>query len=588
MPDSSMKVGHGASKSGSVRRVSLYIISLLLAGGAAWCGATEEGSLFASQAKQKILGLVGAAPSPSVEAAADAKGPEGRIKEERGPHAVAAAISTDGRPAEADPDEERSARIDKAVEEARQWSDAHGPEVSDHAQGGAEASQGGDQGSSSEASGRTGESSGDDKKDADSDAPGLAALQESGAGVPAGQDQGAAPSASAEDSAAQEAQAPAQADVQQGAARPDEAAQGDAASAAGEEKKAAEKQNAGEVRGRINGNTVRDGKVSGGSSVQGRIVARNAREAKSSPGLGSGSSSAAMAERPRSSRWYEADGAYRGSLEPASAPEEERGDPVVTGDYVREAAQWLVSCYVPARAPGGHGRTTASLEQVNARSSVSSYLRSHEKDPQKGRRSILQHVYSPGMLQALGQMYASRFLDEMERFAGGQERSLEKEQMADMFRVYARRFGQTAVSLRAAAEVDVASLADTIRSHAEQEASANAEFSRAYTAHARAKAAGSDQEAAAQNRRMIESSRRASLHAAAQEQARQEMSRAIHARTEGPALPAQELAFMGEWLARRHSAPETARSAADVCQFLSEKCSERADAIADAGSEAAR
>ncbi len=279
---------------------------------------------------------------------------------------------------------------------------------------------------------------------------------------------------------------------------------------------------------------------------------------------------------------YQEDGSYGGRLESASAPEAERDDPVVTRDYVADTARWLASCYVPSPYAGGQGRTTATLERINERGGASSLLRSHERDPLKNRQSVLRHVFTPGMIQALGQMYAQRFLDEMEK-AASQRRggSLDRGQTADMFRVYARRFQQASVSLAAAAESDVSQLSDAILQHSASENEANAAFARAYTAQTQARAAGDSSAVRIHSQRMAESSRMASQHAAAQDRARNELSARIRTRAVGDPLPSRELTFLGQWLARRNATPEATRAAADVCRYLSEKCSERADAIED-------
>ncbi len=631
MSEPSIKVKSSSSQRKSSVKWPLWGLIMLLAGGAAWCGGTEQGARFAEQSKAKIMALLGKQDAATADRTPAQEGDAaGRIRQESSPQMVAGAISSGSKPA--DPDAERDARIDKAVQDARRWSEEHAPaqpvspiasgENSPKAAGSADvaAAQAGAPEAGKEASG---EQEGPSEPHAIAESGGPAAIADGGgtaadadAAVRETSDQPGPEAGGTDSTGAAEAVTPVVADAadaaKEGPSGPAGNAEqaGSAASDAGlqasppkyegmESGSAHDPSAAGDGAklplGAVEKEDVRSADMDGAhapSGVRGGSYARIAGPAAAGRIRGGGqpargtavhgkiTKKAAPAETGRGA--YLSDGSYGGRLESSTAPEADRDDPVVTGDYVADTARWLASCYVPSSRAGGQGSTTATLERLNERGGASSLLRSHERDPLKSRRSVLRHVFTPGMMQALGQMYAPRFLDEMERSASARrEGALDRMQTADMFRVYARRFQQASVSLSAASESDVSRLSEAIRQHSAGESEANAAFARAYNAQSQARAAGDSSAVRTHSQRMAESSRLASQHAAAQDRARNELSTQIRTRAVGEPLPARELSFLGLWLARRNATPEATRAAADVCRYLSEKCSERADAIED-------
>ncbi len=261
-------------------------------------------------------------------------------------------------------------------------------------------------------------------------------------------------------------------------------------------------------------------------------------------------------------------------------PDASRKDSVVTPRFVSDMAAWLASAYVPSHHEGRSGRTSVSLVQANFRYSNSGTLRSAERDPLKSRSSILNYVFTPGMLEALYRMYAPSFMEEMERCARETRRNpLSEAQVADMFDVYADKFQRLAVSLDAAASVDLPALSAAIHREAGHEAAANDNFARAYMALSLARESGNRDEVAIQSRRMAENTRVAGMHAERQERARNDMAYAIRRKAEGKALSSSELLFLGEWLSRRHCSVEAVRAAADVCRRMAEQMHDRAEEI---------
>ncbi len=264
----------------------------------------------------------------------------------------------------------------------------------------------------------------------------------------------------------------------------------------------------------------------------------------------------------------------------APAPAAEHRDSVVTPRFVSDMAGWLASKYIPSHHEGRGGRSSVTLVQANARYSNSGTLRSVERDPLKSRSSILNYVFTPGMLEALYRMYSPAFIEEMERSARASRKTpLTDAQVADMFEVYAEKFRRLAVSLDASSAVDLPALSAAILREAGHESDANESFARAYMALSLAREHGDRDEIAIQSRRMAESTRVAGMYADRQERARNDMVYAIRRKAEGQALSSAELLFLGEWLSRRRCSVESMQTAADVCRRMAEQMTRRADDI---------
>ncbi len=267
---------------------------------------------------------------------------------------------------------------------------------------------------------------------------------------------------------------------------------------------------------------------------------------------------------------------YNDRIHMGQVPQEKREDPVVTGAYLQEAANWMVSSYIPPKSGQGTGRTSLTLNRINIRSGETATLRSESRDPNKKRLSILKHVLSPGMLSALTVLYSDRIISEMDGVAGQFRQNLTPGQRDDMFAVYGKWLMKISSSLNAASGVDIASYAGEIQSQARHEAQANREFSKAYNARANALFSGKKEEASSYNYKMKESSMRAGYHASLLESKRTELARDIARRAEGETLSLSELTYLGEWLARRNASPETVHAAAEACERLAQKFFDRA------------
>lgn len=261
-------------------------------------------------------------------------------------------------------------------------------------------------------------------------------------------------------------------------------------------------------------------------------------------------------------------------------PREKKQDPVVTSAFVSDFARWLASSYVPAPHEG-RGATSVTLRSANARYCLSNTLRSTESDTLKARASILRYVCSPGVLEVLYRLYALDFLDELDKAARLPRKNgaLSDRQTADMFRLYASLLRRTATALDAASRSELMKLAEPVRRAAASEEAANSDFAKAYNAHALAREAGQEAVAAEQSSRMEQSARRAALSDERKISARRTLARALRTASRGPTLSDDELAFLGEWLARRGCDKKTASAASSICSRMAGELSARAEAL---------
>ena len=124
-------------------------------------------------------------------------------------------------------------------------------------------------------------------------------------------------------------------------------------------------------------------------------------------------------------------------------------DSVVRGDFITDAAQWLVERY---RAGG----RAVSLTALNARYGGSLRGLEHQgSDLWSGRAKVLRYAFNAPMLTALYGLYADRFVHELQQAAAAPRRGapLAPEQTRAMLRGYAGQFAALGAAVQGVAAV---------------------------------------------------------------------------------------------------------------------------------------
>lgn len=263
-----------------------------------------------------------------------------------------------------------------------------------------------------------------------------------------------------------------------------------------------------------------------------------------------------------------------------AAPEDagRREDSVVSSEFFRNLARWLVDGYRPPARAGQSGRTTVGLIAANMRYGTGlNGLRYAGGDPIRGREAVLRYVYTPGMLDALYRLYVDRFMADMARAAlegrpGGRP-PLTDAQAADMFTVYAGAFRQVAAALRGVAALpDLDARVLAVREAGQEVVRANGLFAEVLYAYEEARDAGRAAEAEALRTSMIESSQRTEQAVRARTSARRSLADAIRRGAGGRAPGEDSLIYLAEWVDRRgEGAADATLMAANVLVRLADR-----------------
>lgn len=273
------------------------------------------------------------------------------------------------------------------------------------------------------------------------------------------------------------------------------------------------------------------------------------------------------------------------SLSEAAVPDDAgRGsDSVVTPDFVRNLARWLVDCYQPG-GRSARGRTTATLMAANMRyGSGLTGLRHAGGDPARGRAAVLNYVYSPGMLDALYRLYVDRFLNEIADAAAMRKPPLDGDRMVDMLTLYAGRFQEIGAALRGVAALpDLRVRVEAVRRAGREVTRCNGVFADVLFAYDQAREAGRAQDADALRGRMMEASHAVQRAMDNRAAARRVLADAVR-RSAGGRVPGEDtLVYLAEWVDRRGDGSGAAtRMASDLFFRLSERFDAQAREWAD-------
>lgn len=150
--------------------------------------------------------------------------------------------------------------------------------------------------------------------------------------------------------------------------------------------------------------------------------------------------------------------------------------------FIDDLASWLVSHYVPAATPGRSGRLSASLQGANLRYGMGmTGLAWIGDDLPAGRTAALNHLFTPGMLDAIYRLYVDRFMEAVNRSAATplpSGEALSPAQRSEFFKLYARQFRGVAGALQALASMpDFNRQMENLSAAAQRVVDTNAQYS---------------------------------------------------------------------------------------------------------------
>ena len=159
-----------------------------------------------------------------------------------------------------------------------------------------------------------------------------------------------------------------------------------------------------------------------------------------------------------------------------------KDDQVVRIAFIDDLASWLVSHYVPAATPGRSGRLSASLQGANLRYGMGmTGLAWIGDDLPAGRTAALNHLFTPGMLDAIYRLYVDRFMEAVNRSAATplpSGEALSPAQRSEFFKLYARQFRGVAGALQALASMpDFNRQMENLSAAAQRVVDTNAQYS---------------------------------------------------------------------------------------------------------------
>ena len=257
-----------------------------------------------------------------------------------------------------------------------------------------------------------------------------------------------------------------------------------------------------------------------------------------------------------------------------AAEASEDGDSVITPYFVRGLARWLADHYTPSATSGGRGRVSASVSAANATFGQSmSGLRHRGGDSSSGRAFVLNHAWSPGMLEALYRMYDDSFVQAMRDAAARRSKgALDAGQTADMFRAYAGQFRLLDAGLRGVAGMaDLDAGVGMLREAERETGQARRELASLVRSYEAAREQGDSSRADALRARMENASRRIQRATEARTRAERELTDEIRRRAGGKTPDDATLLYLAQWVERRDSGPESAAVAAGLLGRMAER-----------------
>ena len=251
-----------------------------------------------------------------------------------------------------------------------------------------------------------------------------------------------------------------------------------------------------------------------------------------------------------------------------------KDDQVVRIAFIDDLASWLVSHYVPAATPGRSGRLSASLQGANLRYGMGmTGLAWIGDDLPAGRTAALNHLFTPGMLDAIYRLYVDRFMEAVNRSAATplpSGEALSPAQRSEFFKLYARQFRGVAGALQALASMpDFNRQMENLSATAQRVVDTNAQYSELTFAADEARSNGELTRYSTLRQQMAAKGQQYQQAVIAREQAKSAFVQALKRTPEARYLDDDALLFIASWIDRRtHNNPEKLTAAGQAANLF--------------------
>ncbi len=251
---------------------------------------------------------------------------------------------------------------------------------------------------------------------------------------------------------------------------------------------------------------------------------------------------------------------YSGNLNFDSIPDDAGSpqDSIITPIFIRDFARYLVSSYNPK-----NNSSHATLIGTNQRYGLGMQGLRYAGDLAEGRSSVLNYAYSPGMIQALSQLYSDPFLGAMvdATLAPASGAPLSPADATRMFQYYAGEARLIAGSLRTvAATPELESKVHVYQRASQNLARTKSQFTQLQLAYENARDNG--EETTALRAKMEDATRQSQSAATDFEKERQNLLQTLKQYKQGNITNDATLLYLAEWVTRRGASAQQATLAA--------------------------
>ncbi len=267
----------------------------------------------------------------------------------------------------------------------------------------------------------------------------------------------------------------------------------------------------------------------------------------------------------------------RGPVDSGTQPPSDAGrkdDQVVRIAFIDDLADWMVSHYVPAATPGRGGRLSSSLQGANLRYGVGmTGLAWIGDDLPAGRAAALEHLFTPGMMEAIYKLYIDRFMEAVNRSVSAPHEKgtvLTPAQRSECLRLYARQFQGIAGALQALASMpDFNIQMAKLKNAAQAVVDANAQYSELTFASDEARTNGELTRYATLRQQMAAKGQQYQRAVIAREKARTAFVQLLKQTPEARQLDDGTLLYTAAWIERRaHDNPNKLAAAGQAANLF--------------------